>query len=138
MITAKAATPFSKSGSPCLNRSLIAHKPDGHCASGISEMSGRRSLGPGYWWLRHGCARRLGFGRRLVIGYVSEGALESCRNALEQEGYRVTAQQVDVTSRASVEALDDPYVSGQPPHGGWRPRISQTPELGGTMPTTTP
>ena len=51
------------------------------------------------------CARRLGFGRHLVIGDVSEAALESCRATLEQEGYRVTAQQVDVTSRASVETF---------------------------------
>lgn len=33
--------------------------------------------------------------------------------------------------------MDDPYVGGQPPHGRWRSRVSQTPELGGTVPTTT-
>jgi anaerobic selenocysteine-containing dehydrogenase len=33
--------------------------------------------------------------------------------------------------------MDDPYVGDQPPHGRWRSRVSGTPELGGTMPTTT-
>jgi anaerobic selenocysteine-containing dehydrogenase len=33
--------------------------------------------------------------------------------------------------------MNDPYVGDQPAHGRWRSRVSGTPELGGTMPTTT-
>ena len=33
--------------------------------------------------------------------------------------------------------MNDPYVGGQAPHGRWKSRVSGTPELGGTVPTTT-
>ena len=32
--------------------------------------------------------------------------------------------------------MNAPYIDGQPPHGRWRTRVSKTPELGGTVPTT--
>jgi NAD(P)-dependent dehydrogenase (short-subunit alcohol dehydrogenase family) len=51
------------------------------------------------------CARRLGFGRHLLIGDVNEAMLDQCRTALEEEGYRVTAQRVDVSDRGSVDAF---------------------------------
>lgn len=45
MITVKAATHFSKSGGPCSNRSLIAHKPDGHGARQVLADSPADRIG---------------------------------------------------------------------------------------------
>ena len=51
------------------------------------------------------CARRLGMGRHLLIGDVNEEVLAECRQALEYDGYQVTARQIDVSDRASVDAF---------------------------------
>jgi len=51
------------------------------------------------------CARRLGLGRRLLLGDVSVVILEESRSALESEGYDVKACVVDVSSRDSVAAF---------------------------------
>jgi NAD(P)-dependent dehydrogenase (short-subunit alcohol dehydrogenase family) len=48
-------------------------------------------------------ARRLGSGRTLLIGDANSGTLERLRGSLERDGFRVTAEAVDVASRASVK-----------------------------------
>ncbi|UGQ12585.1 SDR family oxidoreductase [Yinghuangia sp. ASG 101] len=50
-------------------------------------------------------ASRLGPGTRLVVADHDEKTLEAVADRLAGEGYRVTAQKVDVASRASVSAL---------------------------------
>src|ERR1700727_2300982 len=51
------------------------------------------------------CARRLGPGRRLLIADFDDAKLQIVTSALQAEGYFVEAQHVDVSDRASVNAL---------------------------------
>ena len=51
------------------------------------------------------CARRLGSGRRLVLADFDAAALDRVAAELTDEGYDVTTQTVDVSDRASVDAL---------------------------------
>lgn len=50
-------------------------------------------------------ARRIGPGRHVLIADFSAEVLESATRQLESDGYQVTAQPVDVSSRESVAAL---------------------------------
>ncbi|MFD0686072.1 SDR family oxidoreductase [Actinomadura fibrosa] len=50
-------------------------------------------------------ARRVGPGARLLVADHSEEVLRAASEGLDAEGYAVTAQPVDVSSRASVTAL---------------------------------
>jgi NAD(P)-dependent dehydrogenase (short-subunit alcohol dehydrogenase family) len=50
-------------------------------------------------------ARRLGSGRKLVLGDANAQSLERVSAALQTDGFDVIAQPVDVASRASVQAL---------------------------------
>ena len=52
-------------------------------------------------------ARRQGAGRSLVIADFNQAALEACAGRLRDEGFAVTAQQVDVGNADSVTALAD-------------------------------
>lgn len=51
------------------------------------------------------CARRLGAGRTLVLGDVDPVTLSSVAETLAAEGYKVVAQQIDVTDAASVDGF---------------------------------
>ena len=51
------------------------------------------------------CARRLGCGRRLLLGDVSPQILETTSGMLRQEGYDVTSCPIDVSDRDSVRAF---------------------------------
>jgi NAD(P)-dependent dehydrogenase (short-subunit alcohol dehydrogenase family) len=50
-------------------------------------------------------ARRLGAGRTIVLGDANDDALQRVSKALEAAGFRVSAQALDVSSRASVHAF---------------------------------
>jgi NAD(P)-dependent dehydrogenase (short-subunit alcohol dehydrogenase family) len=52
-------------------------------------------------------ARRQGFGKTVLLADNSEAVLKDATAALEQASYTVASQSVDVTSRASVQALAD-------------------------------
>jgi NAD(P)-dependent dehydrogenase (short-subunit alcohol dehydrogenase family) len=51
------------------------------------------------------CARRIGLGRQLVIADFDGDKLEREAAAFAQDGFAVTPHQVDVSDRASVDAL---------------------------------
>lgn len=53
------------------------------------------------------CARRLGTGRRLVLADFDARALAAAAAALDDAGFDVVAQQVDVADAQSVSALAD-------------------------------
>jgi NAD(P)-dependent dehydrogenase (short-subunit alcohol dehydrogenase family) len=57
------------------------------------------------------CARRLGAGTRLVIADVSADRIADVANVLGRDGFDVIAQSVDVTNRASVNALVETVAS---------------------------
>ncbi|QAY72067.1 SDR family oxidoreductase [Agromyces protaetiae] len=52
-------------------------------------------------------ARRVGAGHKVVLGDFNEALLERVATALRGDGFDVTAQKVDVSSRESVAALAD-------------------------------
>jgi NAD(P)-dependent dehydrogenase (short-subunit alcohol dehydrogenase family) len=51
------------------------------------------------------CARRLGAGRHLVLADFDDAKLAAVVREFEHDGFTVTGQQVDVSDRASVDAL---------------------------------
>ena len=51
------------------------------------------------------CARRLHGGAHLVLADFDEAKLEAVVGAFMADGFTVTSQQVDVSDRASVDAL---------------------------------
>lgn len=50
-------------------------------------------------------ARRIGSGKHLLIADYNEEALDNLAQKLEGDGFSVTAQVVDVSSRESVDSL---------------------------------
>jgi NAD(P)-dependent dehydrogenase (short-subunit alcohol dehydrogenase family) len=53
------------------------------------------------------CARRLGAGRALVLADLDQATLDAQAAALVQDGFAVTAVQVDVSERGAVRRLAD-------------------------------
>lgn len=51
------------------------------------------------------CARRLGIGRRLLIGDVSQEILDTAAASLTAQGYDVSSCLIDVSKRDSIRAF---------------------------------
>lgn len=68
-------------------------------------MSGQVLVVTGAGGMGEAIARRLGSGRTVVLGDVSEQALDRVATSLRADGFEVIATHLDVASRASVRGL---------------------------------